>query len=82
MDADCITMSVSYAVLLDFFPFWKYLCVCVCTLCVAGAHMCKVRQSDGREKAKLLVSCVRFYKIQTTYEKSIRGPRDLLCKWG
>lgn len=78
-------MSVSCAVLLDFFSFGKYLCVCVCALCVAGAHMCKVgmRQSYGREKAKLLASCVSFYKIQTTYEKSIRGPRDLpLCKWG
>lgn len=36
--------SMSYAVLLDILFFTlKYSCVCVCTLCVVGAHMCKVR---------------------------------------
>lgn len=77
-DAYCITMSMSYAVLLDFFFTLKYLCVCVYTLCVAGAYMCKVMVGQ-----RYSVSCVSCHKTQTIYEKFIRGQRDLqLCKWG
>ena len=59
-----------------YFFILKYLCVCVCTLCVAGAPLCKVRDrmmvGEGQSYA---ASCVSFHKTQTTYEKSIRGPR-------
>lgn len=62
----------------------KYLCVCVYTLCVAGAYMCKVmdRVMVG-EGQSYPASCVNCHKTQTIYEKSIGGLRDLRsCKWG
>lgn len=78
-----VLLSMSYAVLLDILFFTlKYSCVCVCTLCVVGAHMCKVRDRVmAGEGLSFPASCVSFHKTQTTYEKSIWGPRELpLCK--
>lgn len=77
--------SMSYAVLLDILFFTlKYSCVCVCVLCVVGAHMCEVRDRVmAGEGQSYPASGVSFHKTQTTYEKSVWDPRELpLCKWG
>lgn len=63
----CITMSMSYAVLLDFFSSWN-MYVFMYVLCVWLVHKCAKLESDGRWRAKLSAFCIGFYETQITYE--------------
>lgn len=70
-------------VLYSIVRYFVFHFVSMYTLCVASAHMCKVRDRVmAGEGQSYPASCVSFHKIQTTSEKSIWGPRELpLCKW-
>lgn len=55
--------------ILDIFFILRYLCVCVHTLCVAGAHMCRVRkrQSEGRQWTVIQTPVSVFIKPKPHY---------------